>query len=412
MVATDTKNIDPKRDTELMTVERDTLSMWLKTSKIPDGVSRFDVLHELENREGSKAENGVSGITDDSNETESGDVASMMNEWASFFEDNGLDIVLATSSLTEGSDFFFDNIDDARDDGIDSVCTSEEEKGDNNKNDKGANREKIRLERKERVRSGTRVSSIKRLPPAQRDTVSYAQLFFDPETKSLVTLMEVAKNTASGAIRSDNFSKCHQCHLRRKDAFNRRGTPLHRSSLLLQNNDASFELSRRDGRTPNDENIPFLDKTILTECSSISSAASEEEDGGGGDHWAFLGAGSNHDLPWEDTAPRYPEEPIVFSNDESMGDHRMCWLEEAEIDLYLLHDCDDVWDYGTANNSRCTDSLKKLLMASRLCISLPHIGELKWKASTGNHNASGDFSSGNNGKIKLERPSYATLADN
>ena len=414
MVPIDSKNPDPIGDTELMVVEWDILNMWLNTSKIPDGISRSDVLRELENRRVVKMEKHNVSTTNTGHQTESTGFTSFINDWVDHFHDNELDLVLATSSLTEGSEFSFSNNDDSRDDGTNSSNTSNEANGNSSKNEDSFKRENLRIDYNGKTTSESRTSNIKRFPPAKRDNISYAQLFFDPETKTLVTLMEVANSNEPGGGCGGKNSKYQHCFVRQKDYYLRRGTPLHRSSLLLQKNDTS-SFATKESKKTNDRNeewvnIPFLDKTLLTECSSISSEASHLNDDDDNEDWGFHGMAFDHDLPCETAKTRYPDEPIVFSNDESM-DHQLCWLEEAEIDLYLLHDCDDVWDYGATKDSRCTDSLKKLLTASRLCISLPSIGESKWKASTSNNNSGADFSDDNNNKDKLERTPYSALND-
>mmetsp|Transcript_1146 Transcript_1146/g.2582 ORF Transcript_1146/g.2582 Transcript_1146/m.2582 type:complete len:126 (+) Transcript_1146:629-1006(+) len=121
---------------------------------------------------------------------------------------------------------------------------------------------------------------------------------------------------------------------------------------------------------------------------------------------------SAYDSPEGRVRTRFSDEPIVFSNDKNMG-QKLCWLEEAEVDLYLLHDCDDPWDYGStkgSTNTRCGDSLMRLLKVSRLCISLSQIGELKWRASTtSDHYSNLTNGSNKNQKVKPERSSYSVL---
>ena len=393
MTATTTKYLNPDGDVDLFDVDWKTLNTWLTTSQIPDGVSRFDILRELENRRGVMKKNTSSNI-------ERNDYTGLVNEWVTYLDDDELELVLTTSSLTEGSDFSFGSQHDIGDDEIKSSSRpSDEEKDDNSYGI--IKRENFRIESHENDTKETHENSKTTIKPsrkaiaeattgASKGNVSYAQLFFDPETKMLVTLMEMMNNVEPGGHPSD---KGHQRYARQKN--HRKGTPLHRSSLL--NNNSS--VATRDSRKSSDTDEP-QDRTLLTECSSVSSEMSHND----GD-WGF------HAVKFEHTSSvtkktRYSDEPIVFSNDDSMD--QLCWLDEAEISLFLLHDCDDnTWDYGTAKGARCTDTLKKLLKSSRLCISLPQIGESKWKAS--NNSSNNDLSKGNDYKVQSERISYSVL---
>ena len=101
------------------------------------------------------------------------------------------------------------------------------------------------------------------------------------------------------------------------------------------------------GWNPNQDkdNNPFQDETLSTECSSLSSETfrgqdltrSKEDDE---DYWSFCDTGL-----YPHSKIRFTEEPIVFSNDRSMN-QELCWLDKADVGLYLLEDCADPWDYG------------------------------------------------------------------
>jgi hypothetical protein len=186
------------------------------------------------------------------------------------------------------------------------------------------------------------------------------------------------------------------------------------SSIVTRDNDGK---TTDEWNVEKEEDDPFQDETLSTECSSLSSEpcrkhGSNDHNFGDDDDWGF--PINTHLYP--PSPARFSDEPIVFSNDGSM-DQRLCWLDEADIGLYLLQDCDDPWDYGDPSkgaNARCGDSLKKLLSASRLCMPLTQLGESRWRASSGYHRPS-DLPTGNhhNGhhKAKPERTSYSILND-
>ena len=160
------------------------------------------------------------------------------------------------------------------------------------------------------------------------------------------------------------------------------------------------------------EDRPYQDETLSTECSSLSSATCRKRDRNHDEvnsesdddrNWGFPVAQFHPPSP-----TRFSDEPIVFSNDRSM-DQKLCWLDEADVGLYLLHNCDDPWDYGgSTRGARCGESLLKLLNASRFCISLVQLGDLKWRASSTYHRTA-DLPNGN--RAKLERMSYSVLGD-
>lgn len=172
-------------------------------------------------------------------------------------------------------------------------------------------------------------------------SVSYAQLFFDPETQMLVTLMEVNLVSCSSMLKDDNISPLIHCE----------------SSLSkAQKDDTDSKIM------PGQEESRFQDQTLLTECSSTSSDVARE----GPERFSF-----------DKSKLRFSDEPIVFSH---RGTDQF-WLEENDLNLYLLEDCADPWDGTFRKSHGCTETLKKLLML-RSCISLESIrqlGEAKWK---------------------------------
>ena len=82
------------------------------------------------------------------------------------------------------------------------------------------------------------------------------------------------------------------------------------------------------------------------------------------------------------------------------------WIEESELNLYLLHDSADPFNASIPKSVGCTDTLKKLLTL-RACISLGalrQVSESKLKATTGPGKGSG-------GNKLLETMSYSVLHD-
>ncbi|OEU16844.1 hypothetical protein FRACYDRAFT_239437 [Fragilariopsis cylindrus CCMP1102] len=345
MAVTRSKYLGSEGDIKLSVVGCNTLNLWFSyldgknkdtegKIQIPDGVTRDDVFRELEQRRRTIPQ-------------QNNDKIDLVDEWISFMVDDELDLVLSTSSLTAGSDFTF--------------------------NDKHGKRESS---------GSTNNSPIKFLPEANggipKGNISYAQLFFDPETQTLVTLMEM------------NFGL----------GYDEKGNEKHRNGVSHHHQSFSDIYDSNERRTEdlksNDvSDVRLQDQTLLTECSSISSETRSNDDCG------F----DITDLKHFPTSKKscFLDEPIVFSHEDSMN--RVCWFEENDYDMYLLHDCDDPWgDYNSSKGARCTDTLKKLLTASRSCISLPQVGELKelkWKDNNG-------FSKGNY-KANSERLSYSVL---
>lgn len=347
-------------DRSLTRLESNTLKSWLKTEDVPDGVSRCDVLRELENRKIATTQNNES-------DAETPKFQSLVDYRIDFSNySDGFDLLLSTSSLTEGSDFSFGSDDDLEDGDMHLFGNS------------SANHEE-----KESV-DDEMIGQISSQKLQGTTKVGYVNLFFDKKTQELLTLW----------IQQDDGS--------------RKGALHHSAPLILEDSNNYRVQGETTTRKNKEEYVDFAfhDDTLLTECSSISSETSGNDD----EDWAFHDIDFNHAFSCVPAKTRYPEEPIVFSNDESMY-RDLYWLEKTEIDLYLLNECDDVWDYDESKGTRCTDSLKKLLLASRLCISLPQTGESKWKASTNLNDSYSCPSRGNGSKVKLERASYSVLKD-
>jgi hypothetical protein len=138
-------------------------------------------------------------------------------------------------------------------------------------------------------------------------SLPYAQLCFDPELKTMVTLMEI-----------DFASSPH------KMKKSKRVSHLDGQPSILKS------------RTPVDD-VPALlsapsgtDSTLSTRSGSVLTLSpSEERD----------------------------QEPMIL-----LGTHDHEWLEEADLDLYLLHD--DACDDTESSHGRCTDSLRRFFLVA------------------------------------------------
>ncbi|KAG7343076.1 hypothetical protein IV203_021021 [Nitzschia inconspicua] len=175
-------------------------------------------------------------------------------------------------------------------------------------------------------------------------SVSYAQLFFDPETQVLVTLMEV------------NFFSSSSRSLESKSAGSEQSF-----SLQYPKDDGSSQ----NVSLPCQEGSRFQDQTMVTEYSSIFTDIEREGQG---------------NVPFESKRQRFFDEPIVFSHSRTT----QLWLEENDLNLYLLQDSADPWNDRIRKPAGCTETLKMLLKL-RACISLSSIrqvGESKWKIQT------------------------------
>ena len=141
--------------------------------------------------------------------------------------------------------------------------------------------------------------SIKVTNSVEPISFPYAQLCFDPETKTLVTLMEI--NLAGNCRRSER--------LRIIDPIEQ------------------------------EANLPSDMPEIQRSCPSGSESTVN----------TFL------DLTYEET--KY-DDPIILSELSQEP-----WLEDQNLDLYLLHESSDPWEFQARGG--CAEKLKKILTASR-----------------------------------------------
>ena len=350
----------------------------------------------------------------------------LSNDWVMALGNERLDFILnasSSSSLTDGSCYSLQSEFDDLDDGIISTVSFDYDEILDSRDSSNTSDQKCE----------DGVSAKNAQDFIGGGSISYAQLFFDPQTKALVTLMEIS-NTIQPT------RSCHTQNKRRNGAETRRTqgivhpekkqerereTPLHCSSELLSKSESSGSFRRstiKRGNNPikgrdhnqDEDDSPFQDDTLSTECSSLSSqtfrghdrSRSKEDDGA---DWGFPATNLHPISP-----TRFADEPIVFSNDRSMNQD-LCWLDKADVGLYLLEDCADPWEYGGSSgrgSARCGESIKRLLTASTRCISLPQLGELKWRASAPYYRTP-DLSYGmhQNHKTKIERMSYSILND-
>ena len=143
----------------------------------------------------------------------------------------------------------------------------------------------------------------------------YAQLCFDPESKTLVTLMEVNMKSATGG----------------------------RQSKRIRMVEANYNMEETKREAHKDPNTSGTDSTVSL-------------------YWEDdrFGIVDIVDAKASMMRERY-NEPIVFSTEPSQS----TWFEEAELDLYLLHDCQDPWEMDGKAQCSCSEALKKLLLASK-----------------------------------------------
>ena len=246
---------------------------------------------------------------------------------------------------------------------------------DNSNDDSGVN------EDKEDAGESNSSLSLPGMASGYHRHISYAQLFFDPETKNLVTIMEInlpnrpdlfcgssssgSSNIILGVDEGTDPSLgiqpfCRQVSAPRSCSG---GGTFGRGTSGRVFNEGAVDTGGR-GRWA-------VDETLLTECSSISSATSTTSHEDCRDDVMFPVSPSeektNHEK--DRTGFFYDSEPIIYSHNDLSG----CWFEENEVSLYLLHDDGEPWD-DIGRKKGCTESLKKLLAASRSCISLRQLG--------------------------------------
>lgn len=145
--------------------------------------------------------------------------------------------------------------------------------------------------------------------PMEPTCQPYAQLCFDPESKTLVTLMEIHLACETGG-RTKRLGVVHPY--------------------------------------PQDELAGREDKP----CEEHKEELREEGGTGRRIEWDVH---QRHGL-----TERF-DEPIVLST-EAREDNS--WFE-TELDLYLLHDCDDGWEMSDPARGGCAEALRKFLAASK-----------------------------------------------
>lgn len=175
---------------------------------------------------------------------------------------------------------------------------------------------------------GTATSNVP--SPSQPTCWPYAQLCFDPESKTLVTLMEV--------------------------------------NMALDGGN-KFKRLRLMERTHNDKKL--TDWTEDPGTSRTDSTVSFHSDGGYGK--GGLGVGSMEKESYSN--------PIVFATESAQEP----WRDETELDLYLLHECHDPWIVTDKSQGGCAEALKKLVVASKSLVVFKqrsgHDSSFSWNES-------------------------------
>lgn len=430
MIATDQQhyhNPSGNMDT-IFDAEWETLSHISRTSRFSERINLSDDFQESVDHLKATSNRSITECLT----TERDKSICLSSEWATSLGSDRLDLILSASSLTDGSCLSLP--DESEDDDILSTVRFDEEAiesrdgisiNDGDEGDEAVQSNCFSTKDNSRNKN-TKMPANHAQEINGGGSISYAQLFFDPETKALVTLMEISNNLQptrqhrSSSRRKNDTSNERCSRLERRQTHLHRKTPLHRSFELPSKRDTDNSFSNsagtRDGRKRSnsaegwsdvgtDDDSPFQDETLSTECSSLSSVTYRKNDGSHrgsdcGDDWFFSAAQLFPPAP-----VRFSDEPVVFSNDGSM-EQRLCWLDEADVGLYLLEDCADPWDnYGSnRGGARCGESIKRLLSASKLCIPLTQLGESKWRA----HHRASSLSNGGHHKPKL---SYSILND-
>jgi hypothetical protein len=158
-------------------------------------------------------------------------------------------------------------------------------------------------------------------------TLPYAQLCFDPEKNTLVTLMEI--NLGGNGRRSKRL------RILDSNEASPESTPAH----CLEGATATATAAGREN--------PSL---FMASYSSASTTTSTESTGSST-------RSNGH-------AEEKEQEPNFLSQDD-------IWLEETDLDLYLLHDFEvDPWNADPRGG--CTEALKKMLLASRSFLVFRH----------------------------------------
>ncbi|KAL3938794.1 MAG: hypothetical protein SGARI_001605 [Bacillariaceae sp.] len=211
----------------------------------------------------------------------------------------------------------------------------------------------------------TSVSSKRELrTKRKKKKKKYAQLFFDPDTKTLVTLMEVNLQD-----RSSSTPKFDQ------------GFEMTKKEKSLPSDKRTFDFERKHDAIITETR--FQDQTMLTQSSSGSSEMGRE----GPEQCRYTGVLSKL---------HFPDEPIVFSHHDSSK----VWKDDNDLSMYLLDSSDDAWEVRMGKSSiGCTESLKRLLML-RSCLSLTptrNVDTKKWNGE-------------GNDKV-MEKLTYSALRD-
>ena len=275
----------------------------------------------------------------------------LIHHWISFLDQENSNVSLSTSSLTEDSDVTLRRLGTGDNDpnNCRSTTMTRDDEDDIHARDTICNNvEKMSTDKTDFKKSCFATNVL-----SEANISSYAQLFFDPETQMLVTLMEM------------NF-----------------GLDYHDKKQVVEDhrNKASCQLTHLKAATENaiiknTNTSSSPDQTLLTECCSLSSSETTSYSTNIGCDFGVKKIKHHHPIVKKTCLL---DEPIVFSHDVSLN--QGCYFEERDFDVYLLQDNDHLWDYRSTKERRCTDSLKKLLLASRGCVSLPLVGESKWKA--------------------------------
>jgi hypothetical protein len=158
-------------------------------------------------------------------------------------------------------------------------------------------------------------------------SLPYAQLVYDPNLRTLITLLEV-----SLAIHSEN--------------------------ALQDGTTSAPKRLRMIDRRPRGYVDDACDAPMVSATRSTESTGSESD-------YSIARFGAFEDLPVkvitpDATSTSYPREPIIFATET----HPDAWLEDA-LELYLLHESQDYLEETGKSSSSCAEALRKLLLASK-----------------------------------------------
>lgn len=217
----------------------------------------------------------------------------LSNDWAMALGNDRLDLIHNASSLTDDSCYSLQSSFDDLDNEILSTVPFEEDEYLDTRDTSDTSEQKC--EDSDNVESQgisyddkARIDTKLRCANNGHDfigggSISYAQLFFDPQTKALVTLMEISNSIQPTRSRHTNNRNQNARTMQQEKKCERESeTPLHCSSELLPNSDSnsSFRKStvqrdsnstKRWNHNQDKDDSPFQDETLSTECSSLSS---------------------------------------------------------------------------------------------------------------------------------------------